>query len=643
MKRIISAISTIRKIFTFLMLLTAGLTFIPAPAYAIGLPELQQYMDSITQPIGEFSTSITWQVLAKAKPDECFYGIGDSRNTYNPSLELPCPEPATAKVNQAYVWGITKSGDNLWFGTGANVVCLVMGTYFGTTSTSSRGRSDPAYICEFGKSQFLPTLLPAIIGDWRPPYLYTYNLKNGILTDIGSGLPNQDLMRLNMTLGIRSAGALDDVVFFGGPALNATGGINIFAFNAQNGQFLGSVMLSGYNNIRKWTVAKDVLYTTVGYVGDPDIGGKVLRWDGSVSNPLVFTEVGNLDSAGAEIVYHEGRLFVSTWPGREMGMSSISEAKMAGLWMSPPIPKGGLTASDADKWTKVWKMSDYEPDEVTAKTYSGGGIASFKGYLYWGTMHVPLASAAGHLQYYSDLPGYNTKNNTIRMTAFFGTYRAISIFRGKNFDSQPQIELLYGESTLPKFTYHDDTQTGDWEIVPNNMGGIAPLYGHSGFGNRYNNYTWSMAVYKDELYVGTMDWSFLFGADKRDKPWNYSFGADLYRFSDAKKPAVPEDISGLGNYLNYGVRNLVATDDALYIGIADPMNLMTDPGDDEPDGGWELIKVTGGKSESGGLCSTAKANFGSSILLIILSGMILLGLAVMKVKQKSKVQNPKFK
>ena len=31
--------------------------------------------------------------------------------------------------------------------------------------------------------------------------------------------------------------------------------------------------------------------------------------------------------------------------------------------------------------------------------------------------------------------------------------------------------------------------------------GMAPLFGESGFGNVFNNYTWGMAVYRGELYV----------------------------------------------------------------------------------------------------------------------------------------------
>jgi hypothetical protein len=49
-------------------------------------------------------------------------------------------------------------------------------------------------------------------------------------------------------------------------------------------------------------------------------------------------------------------------------------------------------------------------------------------------------------------------------------------------------------------------------------------------------------------------------------------------------------LSGVGNISSYGVRTMVS-DDALYLGMANPMNLLTDPNDDLPEGGWELIEL----------------------------------------------------
>jgi hypothetical protein len=53
---------------------------------------------------------------------------------------------------------------------------------------------------------------------------------------------------------------------------------------------------------------------------------------------------------------------------------------------------------------------------------------------------------------------------------------------------------------------------------------------------------------------------------------------------------VAESLNGVDNPSSYGVRTMIA-DDALYLGMANPMNLLTDPADDRPEGGWELLRL----------------------------------------------------
>ena len=72
-----------------------------------------------------------------------------------------------------------------------------------------------------------------------------------------------------------------------------------------------------------------------------------------------------------------------------------------------------------------------------------------------------------------------------------------------------------------------------------------------------------------------------------------SLGADLYRVNGLS-PAVPESVHGLGNPVNFGIRTLVA-EDALYVGTANAMNLLTDPNDHLVKGGWNLIQLKGKK------------------------------------------------
>ena len=166
---------------------------------------------------------------------------------------------------------------------------------------------------------------------------------------------------------------------------------------------------------------------------------------------------------------------------------------------------------------------------------------------------------------------------------------------------------MYGEAQLPVWRPATATESGRWEKVNNNMppGHRVPLYGLSGFTNAYNNYVWSMAVWNNRLWVGTMDWSHpaeqgaetIFESQLQPLPIEVSlffaaqtFGGDLFFFQDSRSPAVAESTAGVGNPTNYGIRNMVPTTKSLFVGTANPSNLLTNPA--APEGGWELIELT---------------------------------------------------
>ena len=131
---------------------------------------------------------------------------------------------------------MAKSGEDLWFGTMSNTHCLVIGGYLGSTTPIL----NDSYACEFGESAFSPPV-PAIIGDWRPPRIFSYDTATSKLTEKFSSCgdtfattspaaaPREPC--LQYTLGIRSGGSLGDIVFLGGPTLSFTGGIDLFAFD----------------------------------------------------------------------------------------------------------------------------------------------------------------------------------------------------------------------------------------------------------------------------------------------------------------------------------------------------------------------------------------------------------------------------
>ena len=548
--------------------------------------------------LAPIASDVSIDLLAKAEPDECFSGIPPMGPPppANPALSPPpCSGSSIPKVNQAYVWGLAEAGGRLWFGTAANVHCLVLGSYLGSTNA----HQTDSYVAEFGHSYYSQALgVPATLGDWRPPRIFRYDPStNGLAARDAPGfLPPASLQRLRSTVGLRSAGAwpgsatsTQSLVFLAGPALSTNGGLNFFAFDAVSETPVGSATLSQYNNVRKWLLHDGALYTAVGKTGG---GGAVLRWTDDPAAPgwpFAFEEIGALDGPGVELALHDGRLFVATWPG------TVGQTQAA-LWMSPPIPPQGLSSAHLGGWQRVWRAGDYEPDPVVAATYGGGALASFDGHLYWGTMHVPGLAAAAHAR----IHGSSTNQDT-RMAAFLGTHRAIAVFRASGFGqttSPPAIELLYGAARLPKYSPAD----GGWVLAPNAMA-ARPRLGHSGLGNPFNNYCWTMDVFQNKLYLGTMDFSYLvfdqlplylspleelqlqlYFLSNNLVPSSF-FGADLFRFSPGDAPAQAVSRQGLGNPTTYGVRTMVSTPSRLYLGMANPMNLLDE-------GGWELLSLS---------------------------------------------------
>ncbi len=135
-----------------------------------------------------------------------------------------------------------------------------------------------------------------------------------------------------------------------------------------------------------------------------------------------------------------------------------------------------------------------------------------------------------------------------------------------------------------------------WNLVPNKFNGQQGLCGPGGFGNYYNNYTWTMAVHAGHLFVGTMD---MRGQADGGNPTSASSttssynmhlsenprGADLWRFdavgSDPNNPkgtggcAVAESLDGLGNQLTTGIRTMISDGSKLWAGMATSSNLWS--------------------------------------------------------------------
>ncbi|MBI5895946.1 MAG: hypothetical protein HZB24_08075 [Desulfobacterales bacterium] len=214
-------------------------------------------------------------LVAKATVDECFNGIGGAYIA-GPS----CSRDQKPKTNQSYVWGLTKAGDNLWFGTAANMLCLINAFDAYENGVEVNPYYNSLWTCEFDAGQYTKTQMsslpvPDIFSDYRPPKIYTYNITTKALTEKSLEITNpQALLLLQTTFGLRSAVTFGNYVFLSGPmALGA--GINMFVFNATTGAFMGAANLKDFQNIRKWLVLNNVLYAAVGAEGG---GGRILRW-----------------------------------------------------------------------------------------------------------------------------------------------------------------------------------------------------------------------------------------------------------------------------------------------------------------------------------------------------------------------------
>lgn len=431
-----------------------------------------------------------------------------------------------------------------------------------------------------------------------------------------------------------------------GPSQNA---VNFYIWGITENRWVAKYQYVGYADIRHWLNYQGVLYAAA-FKPTPN-GGSLLRYAGSlatVPNPanpqtnggstiascgtsftnppaptgncIKFQDVGDFDTPASEVVVaptgttDAGRIFIGTWPPVGPNPNNL----VGGIYMSPVVPAGGLTTDYAPQWTKVWNAGNYDPDPTIKQTYGMGGMAFYNGYLYWGTLNPTLSGVNRIFNLY----GKPSDPNTV-VTDGLKANRTSVLFRAQNFSTgTPSIDLLYGETQLPVYTPANNTTNPptpeSWTLMPNNVPsgscttacGTPALYGQSGFNNIWTNYIWGMSVINSRLYVGTMSWEFLAAANANQSstplptlatPQPSHFGASLLYFPDTTHGAIPVSTNGLGNFLNYGVRNIIPySPTSFFIGTANPMNLATYGTTNvvgaacnvaQCRGGWELIEI----------------------------------------------------
>jgi hypothetical protein len=445
-------------------------------------------------------------------------------------------------------------------------------------------------------------------------------------------------------------GTTHNYILVSGPGFVSTGLVNTyFALDVTgvtsptqitNSNWVAKYQATAYADQRHWLTYNNAMYAPTALASEN--GGAVVQYTGNFKNipsntpgpgnrynaiPVcgtadqhvppqatyacfAFQQVALLPTGtGTDIALHtengDTRIYVATWP----------PPGPAGLYMSPSIPPAGFAQANpptsVPSWTKVWDLQkNYDPDPVVAATIGMGALTEFNGDLYFGTMVYPLEGTLNWLGVYD--PQHNLSQNNLA-TAIVSTFRGATLFRGVGFTTgNPTIQLLYGQAKFPVWSGTPGSTTGSWVLTNNNMSpaGSNPLYGPTGFGNLYNNYIWTMANFNSKLYIGTMDWGYPAadtGALIFQQSWGQAkiflntlippstYGADLYSFANNTSAATAESTNGLGDYLNYGIRTLIANGTtSLLLGTANPMNLAT-----TAYGGWQLVEAVPGSTTKG--------------------------------------------
>jgi hypothetical protein len=520
-----------------------------------------------------------------------------------PDANGKCPPGSKPKYNQTYTLGSATSGKYMYFSTAANGMCnAAIGGYF--PKISAWANDD--VVCEGNQGWSSRHLGFKLWGDLRRTEVFRVNSDTDQVENVTPS--GADAPILDRVFGLRGQGAIDDVVLFGSPVLNATGngygGLGMVAFEGSTGKFLGQTILPEYFNIRRGNVIDGDLYFGVRLAGaGAGGGGGVIKWAGSKSDPFKFEVVANnLPSEPGYITGYDHHIITSGFTAPSM----TNPSPMAEIYMSPTIPAGGLTEETADpsNWKSIFKMSDYDPDPVISGAVNFGDLIEFDGKLVFSTYIM------GGLETLRINKAYGEPTDDIgRLTNAINAERATAVLEMSDVGKPNQkVRLLYGDTTLPVY----NAATKRWENRPNNLRQVAK-FGQAGFGNRTNFYSWMWEIYKGSLYMSTFDASSMVtgASDVLPDALNLSpetvellkpvinllhqvtGGGDVWRFDSLNTPAVPETLDAYGNKNTHGASRswgAFPEKNKLYAASATWANLNNTTGGR---GGWQLNVLKG--------------------------------------------------
>lgn len=557
-------------------------------------------IENRVRPEVDQDSKLAVDTVFQAPVDEAYYGLASPDNRYVPeglsesALEEIKQNGGQGKRNGSYVWGMGTYKDKLFWSTNNNYLCM---QGYGNFVQPGKGDNAPyensCWVCEYGQSAYAKEAYEegdenSKYADIRPPRMYSYDTKTGVVTDITPSIADYPLLK--NCQGLRSCGVHNGVVFFGGPGLYASDwdskvSAAFVAYDADNDRILSTSSMDNVDgckvvNVRRWRVINNVLYVTVGLT-HPTTGKKIgalLRWYGDKNDPWNFHIVGLVDKEAAELAYFNNRIYIGTWGA----VSAVN--------VSPELPEGGFTpvGINSDMWPEIWTTESAEPTKTLGRSLTSvAGFHEWRDHLYWGVFCPNYYILSSALATYGDLTSPDA------LAFILGNYRTPSFWR---LDKDNTCEMLYGDTSNPKPVYNWKGNIEKWELEPN---GLTAKWGRGGFGNLCTIYVWALQQYNDNLYIGTMDLSNLAVAAASKLLGDESFdtlsklltgldtsdeGFELLRMTDEEEAPKFITQNGFNNAEQYGVRNLEVLNNKLMLGSASMSSL-------KDNGGWHVLSL----------------------------------------------------
>lgn len=557
-------------------------------------------IENRVRPEVDTDSKLAVDTVFQAPVDEAYYGLASPDNKYVPeglsesALEEIKQNGGQGKRNGSYVWGMGTYKDKLFWSTNNNYLCM---QGYGNFVQPGKGDNAPyensCWVCEYGQSAYAKEAYEegdenSKYADIRPPRMYSYDTKTGIVTDITPSIADYPLLK--NCQGLRSCGVHNGVVFFGGPGLYASDwdskvSAAFVAYDADNDRILSTSSMDNVDgckvvNVRRWRVINNVLYVTVGLT-HPTTGKKIgalLRWYGDKNDPWKFHIVGLVDKEAAELAYFNNRIYIGTWGA----VSAVN--------VSPELPEGGFTpvGINSDMWPEIWTTESAEPTKTLGRSLTSvAGFHEWRDHLYWGVFCPNYYILSSALATYGDLTSPDA------LAFILGNYRTPSFWR---LDKDNTCEMLYGDTSNPKPVYNKKGNIEKWELESN---GLTAKWGRGGFGNLCTIYVWAMQQYNNNLYIGTMDLSNLAVAAASKLLGDESFdtlsklltgldtsdeGFELLRMTDEEEAPKFITQNGFNNAEQYGVRNLEVLNNKLMLGSASMSSL-------KDNGGWHVLSL----------------------------------------------------